>query len=262
MRWRLLFRKFLRKHRRTLRHGGKQHMIRTLLGNTIFALALLPAINQTADAGWYEVTNYTGTIGSYPIHLSLQKYDHFGGDTTLMGSYYYDKHMSPIPIYGKFNGSGQAELCETHTKAGCEFKLEFHGNDANGTWSSHGKKYAVTLKRVASLDDTGDHQQANGVVEIPFWGQTSQHMFVGTYESNQFGVSSIKVVNKRTGKVIQKLESELSDCGAGVTMTIIYENVKMSVNAHGKIEIACSGKFSQPLLYSFKRATGKFESAM
>lgn len=240
----------------------------------IFVLALLLSINQAAIAGWYQVTNYTGTIGSYPIHLSLQKYD-FGGGIALVGSYYYDRHLSPIPVYGKYNGSGQMELCETRTSqltkifkkafasgvdtTECEFKLKFQDNAASGTWSRQGKQLAVTLKLVASLDDGGNDQSTNEGVEIPFWGQTSQYMFLGTYKANQRGTSSIQVIDKRTGRVAQKLDSELSDCGPGTDRTIIYENIEKSVKANEQIVIWCAGKFSSPLFYSFKSTTGKFE---
>jgi hypothetical protein len=37
--------------------------------------AMLLTATSLARAGWYEIGNYAGTIGSMPVHLSLQSYD-------------------------------------------------------------------------------------------------------------------------------------------------------------------------------------------
>ncbi|WP_260435001.1 hypothetical protein [Burkholderia sp. Bp8992] len=37
--------------------------------------ALLACAPAASFAGWYEIANYTGTIGNAPVHVSLQTYD-------------------------------------------------------------------------------------------------------------------------------------------------------------------------------------------
>ncbi|MGX7872355.1 hypothetical protein ACVDG5_005365 [Mesorhizobium sp. ORM6] len=135
-----------------------------------------------AAAGWYHVENYEGTIGSQSVHVSLQTYDSFGSGITVEGSYFYDAKQSPIAVYGKLNGTKLA-LCEISGKkeferilvmgsktpvdtAGCQFSLDIAESGATGTWSKGADTYPVTLRKVASLDDTGD-TKIDGPVEIP-----------------------------------------------------------------------------------------------
>jgi len=114
---------------------------------TFFTILLL-LVAMEANAGWYRVTNYVGQIGPYPVHLSIQTYDWFGGRLNVQGSYYYDKHRSPILIYGKLVGNS-ASLCEIHSAdefdkilhrgskagfdtTGCPLRLVFSNDEATG----------------------------------------------------------------------------------------------------------------------------------
>ncbi|MFK4446847.1 hypothetical protein ABH944_007058 [Caballeronia udeis] len=57
-------------------------------------LCVISFAASSAHAGWYEITNYAGTIGSVPVHMSLQTYDDINrnepGQWRVNGSYYYD----------------------------------------------------------------------------------------------------------------------------------------------------------------------------
>src|SRR3954452_14897305 len=71
---------------------------------------------SSAQAGWYEVKNYVGTIGGLPVHVSLQTFDyinHGEPDQWLVeGSYYYDSRRLPVPLRGKRQPDGSMKLCE------------------------------------------------------------------------------------------------------------------------------------------------------
>lgn len=168
-----------------------------------------------AFAGWYHVENFTGSIGPYPIHLSLQTYDHFGSGITVVGSYYYDTKGSPIPLYGRYN-DGKPELCEiADDKAlekilivgsktvidttGCPFALDVDQSGATGTWRKGSRQYPVTLKRVGTLDDTGD-AKLEGTVEIAFWAQTACDVVFGIYANRGSGICMANQQSEQEGR--------------------------------------------------------------
>lgn len=209
-----------------------------------FATSCIFLLNQNAYAGWYNIINYIGSIGQYPIHLSLQSYE-FGNGTTVEGSYYYDKNKAPIPIYGKYD-NGRLRLCEVLDKTNpneamvidsdvavnaskCEFSLDLMESGAKGIWASENNKYKVNLQTVSKLDDTGSNNVVDRVVEIPFWAQTKKHMFIGVYKNSSSGTScmeKIVIINKSKGSVDQELTFDKVQCEAGLLMTPIYMNVE------------------------------------
>jgi hypothetical protein len=77
----------------------------------ISAISCVLLLSGKAAAGWYHVENYEGSIGSRPVHISLQTYDGFGSGITVEGSYFYDAKQSPMAVFGKLNGTRLA-LCE------------------------------------------------------------------------------------------------------------------------------------------------------
>lgn len=208
--------------------------------STIFCVLLLTA---KAAAGWYQVENYEGFIGPNPAHLSLQRYDGFGSGITVEGSYFYDARQSPIAVYGKISGTS-VSLCEIADDkefdrvlvigsktpvdtTGCPFSLDIGENGATGTWTKGPDKFPITLKKVASLDNTGE-AKIDGTVEIPFWAQTAIHRFAGVYEKSGFLVcmTRLQVIDKKKKKVVQEIRFEGDDCNAGTLMTPIYMNVQ------------------------------------
>ncbi len=207
------------------------------------AVACLLLLSGRAVAGWYHVENFTGTLGPYPIHLSLQFYASFGDGTDVEGSYFYDNKLIPIALYGTHRKDHLA-LCEisdpksfhriiivgTTTPAdakGCTFALDVHDADVTGTWSSAGNSYPVALKRVATLDNTGDDGKIEGRVDIPFWAQTARHVFIGTYvkSDTQVCLAFVTVFDKKSKRPVQKLMFDEKDCTAGLLMTPIYLNL-------------------------------------
>lgn len=156
--------------------------------------SLLFTMVRSAVAGWYQVINYIGQIGPNSVHFSIQKYS-FGPGTTVEGSYYYDKYLSPIPLYGLENDDKSLLLCEVHTPAEydkalihgfkdgsyaarCPIHLSLTDEGAVGRWSDPQRTYAISLKRNGSLDNRNTAQIFDAV-EIPFWGQTEKYAFVG-----------------------------------------------------------------------------------
>lgn len=244
----------------------------------IFAIFCVLLLSGNASAGWYHVENYEGTIGSQPVHVSLQTYDSFGSGITVEGSYFYDAKQSPIAVYGKLNGTALV-LCEISGKkefdrilvmgsktpvdtTGCPFSLDMAEGDATGTWSKGTDTYPVTLKKVASLDDTGD-TKIDGAVEIPFWAETAADRFAGIYTNTDSGtcMAKMQVIKKSSRKVVQEIAFDDDGCNAGMLMTSIYENVQKWVEG-GKDIISVNfrgGGAGYTMEYVFNRPTRKYQ---
>lgn len=209
----------------------------------ILAICCVLLLAGKAAAGWYRVENYEGFIGSAAVHLSLQRYDGFGSGITVEGSYFYDAKQRPIALYGKIDGASLS-LCEIADDkefdrvlvvgsktpvgtTGCPFSLEVDEGGATGSWSNGADRHAVTLKKVASLDDTG-HLKLDGAVEIPFWAETATDRFAGLYTKSDAGIcmTKLQVINKKKSRVVQEIGFDDPDCNAGMVMTPIYMNVQ------------------------------------
>lgn len=213
-------------------------------------------LTGSVHAGWYIVDNYEGSLGTWPVHLSLQEYDSYGSGLNIKGSYYYDKYHAPIPLYGK-RTADVLELCEIHgaeefervmvqgtkksvdTQA-CPFRLTYQGDKLTGHWQQGEKRYAVALKHSASLDNTAEELITGKYVDIPFWGQTPTHSFIGHYQAGTDGIAvdSISVVNKKTGSVDQTIDPQQHQCQFGFFMTAIYQNME-SDNAGKMVWLNC-----------------------
>ncbi|MFK8251672.1 hypothetical protein [Ancylobacter terrae] len=212
-----------------------------------FVLALLPV--SPAAAGWYRVETYTGTVGPYPVTLSLQRYDDFGSGITVEGSYVYDRRQSPIALYGTAEGA-RLRLCETAEAAeiqrilvqglktpvdtaACPFTLDVGPDGASGTWSAGGRNLPVALTRTGRLDDTGAGV-VEGTVAIPFWAQTARHRFAGIYTKSDAGIcmTRLQAIDKTSAKVTGEIAFDRDDCNAGMVMTSIYLNATARA-AHG-----------------------------
>lgn len=240
----------------------------------VFCLLLL---TEKAVAGWYQVENYEGSIGPNPVHLSLQRYASFGSGITVEGSYFYDAKQSPIAIYGKADGSKLA-LCEIADDkefqrilvmgsktpvdiTGCPLSLDLGESGATGIWSKGADKFPVTLKKVASLDNTGEGKIA-GTVEIPFWAETATDRFAGVYTKVGAGIcmTKMQVINKKKNKVVQEIGFDDEDCNAGMSTTPIYMNVEKWVE-RGKNIISVNfggGKFAGANDYVLNPKTRKY----
>lgn len=217
--------------------------MKILLPVTLYTLLCGSAM--AASDSWYVIKNYTGTIGKQSVHVSLQSYA-FGGQTTVKGSYYYDKYRSPIPLYGNQTATSLV-LCEVngdkeyseHIVEGtkydasqCPLKLNTSGDNLQGTWGNKKSTVNVLLKLTGSLDATPLADNATQVIDIPFWGQTAEHSFIGVYEKkgDDISIDKVKVLNKSTGNVDQVIDPQLHNCTFGFYMTAIYQNIEKMDN--------------------------------
>jgi hypothetical protein len=147
--------------------------------------------------------------------------------------------MAPIPLYGKLDEKGNLSLCEIHTDdeyrqiiihgsrtpvdtSTCPFQLAVTHQSANGKWVSGKRNYDVALAETARLDSTQEYRIIVKV-EIPFWGQTDTHSFIGSYEHD--GVK-VNVINKRSRQVIQVINPMEHECLFGSFMTPIHMNIE------------------------------------
>lgn len=148
---------------------------------------------SVAHASGYQVSNYVGTIGEYPIHVSIQSLEKVGGygrGVQCFGSYYYDRHRTPISLYGRQEG-GVLRLCEELNQdkfkqevldgkreidvSSCPFRLSLDGDGLSGKWNNGKSAYRVSLKRVAGLDGPGAD-----VVDRPRESTADIYMHIGT----------------------------------------------------------------------------------
>lgn len=220
----------------------------------ILTVAGLFILSGQAFAGWYHVENFEGFIGDRPVHFSLQKYDSFGSGITVEGSYFYNGERIPIPLYGTVNGDN-VRFCEIANEkefqkvlivgsktpvdtTRCPFSLTVNQTGATGAWHDEATSHPITLRKVATMDDTSD-ATITGTVEIPFWAQTANQMFSGIYEKTASGIcmTTLRVINKASGKVDQEIGFPDDPCDAGMVMTPIYMNVEKFTET-GTVEIA------------------------
>ncbi|CAI1009241.1 Uncharacterised protein [Serratia rubidaea] len=198
-----------------------------------------------ARESWYVVDNYTGTIGKYPVHLSIQSYA-FGSDVNIEGSYYYDHHNSPIVLFGK-EKDGDIVLCEIFSKEDfekyivsgdkynateCPFRITKHGQVLKGEWKNKNVKLDIVLSKFSSMNESNITSK-NGELDVPFWGQTDKHSFIGVYEKDKDGVviNKIKVISKENGHVVQIINIQDKRCDFGFHMTPIYQNMEKFSNS-------------------------------
>jgi hypothetical protein len=222
------------------------------------------------------VTNYIGQIGTAPVHFSIQRYG-FGPGMTAEGSYYYDKYLTPIPVYGLENDDKSLTLCEVHTQEeyekalihgfkdetyaiGCPLHLVLTDDGAVGEWRDSRNSFPISLTKVGSLDDTKGFQ-ISGVMEIPFWGQTEKHAFIGIYQASSPEIPAIKiqVVNKNTDIFVQTLDID-PGCTFGFFMTPIYMNLERSHFRPEEVYLNCysPSRYDQLDYYSLDKKTRKF----
>jgi len=208
---------------------------------TSLSLLLLTCLSLPSWAGWYEVRNYTGTLGSHSVHMSLQTYVWLqqGKPGKVDGSYYYDEHRIPIALHGEQQAENQLALCEEPGKK-CPITLTVTDQGASGTWNDGKRTLPINLQQVGRLDNTDESKQLlEGSVEIPMWSHTKDRMFLGvygvqalaeTYQVPFITMKTIKEVEIKTGRLVRTLDV---DDMAGLLMTPIYMNVEASVQGKG-----------------------------
>lgn len=241
--------------------------------SSLFAVLLL--WSSAATAGWYRVTNYEGHIGPYPVHLSIQEYE-FDRGINVNGSYYYDRKRQPIPLYGRRGDKGVLVLCEVHGAAeekefiwgskttfnasACPFHLASADHSLSGNWTDSAKTYEVSLAQVAALDNTAEELVISGQMEIPYWGQTSRHSFIGIYSrEGTEGHAVVRVVNKVTGLTLQELRPNEHGCVFGFVMTPIYMHTVTDASTRvEQIDLLCDSKVKDYVTYKFNKSANRF----
>jgi len=197
-------------------------LFKSKIAHFLWLLFLLYSGRSMAANSWYLVDNYEGFIGKYAVHLSIQYYD-FGEKNKIEGVYYYDKYNSLIALYGR-QIANEIILCEAselldlekYTMEGerydlnlCPFRM--HKNDANlsGIWKRGDAKLDVKLTYASSIVQNKIVSD-KGYVEIPFWGQSKRHAFIGMYEAGDDGVliNKFRVIEKKSGQTIQTLNPQ------------------------------------------------------
>lgn len=201
----------------------------------ILLLIFLILTTVKTFAGWYEVYNFTGFIDKYPVTLSFQVYDGYYGEPekkhyNITGVYKYDKFNNPIRLVGKFDqNTNQLEINELDTNQNitATFSLDFIKNELNGTWKSGNKELEVNLKLKNRLSDIGDEEFHN--VEILQSNSLKDFYFVGIYSKKGMNLDAqmtgLRIINKKTNKLLQTLGFEEVETPTGNVMTIIYDNV-------------------------------------
>lgn len=216
------------------------------INNILFILILLTSSSfAMSTSSWYVVENYEGSIGEYPVHMSLQMED-TGGEFNVSGSYYYDSHNASITLLG-IKKQENIILCEINSVKDyndfivrglsydverCPFSLTKASEVLSGTWDNKKKNYPVSLRKVSSMDPSSIQGKKEGEIDIPFWGQTSRHSFVGVYEEDKskLSINRVNVVDKNSGQVIQTIDPQKYHCQFGFYMTDIYRNVESDID--------------------------------
>jgi len=204
-------------------------------------LGLLACLPLAAQAGWYEVRNYTGTLGNHSVHVSLQTYRWLqqGKLGKVDGSYYYNKYLTPIALHGEQQTERQMTLCEEPDNK-CPITLTVTDQGASGTWSDGKRTLPIKLQQVGRLDNTDDnHPLLEGIIEIPMWSHTKNRMFLGVYDHHvaedplerpYITMKAIKEIETKNGRLVRTLDV---DDLAGLLTTPIYMNVEATVQDKG-----------------------------
>jgi len=235
------------------------------------AISLLLCQISFAGDSWYRVNNYTGTVGKYPVHVSLQTYT-FGPHTSVEGSYYYDKRHAPIVLYGRETVTSLT-LCETTSKTDfdkyllvgenydletCPFRLTYNDEGLTGIWQNDKTSLPVSLSSTDVMDEN-QIVAGDASIEIPFWGQTADHSFIGVYENSNDSlvIHYVKVLDKKFGTVIQTIDPQTENCDFGFYMTAIYQNVE-TVN-DSTVSFHCySMRDDISIEYVFNKQAGRY----
>lgn len=217
------------------------------------ALTLLFIITS-AEAGAYEVRNFTGTIGDSRVHLSLQSYQVTRSGRrerdVVEASYYADARRIPIPLSGTYTADGRITLCERPPElrqgrtlgqaaphpAECPITLSVTQAQATGERRSGRSVQRITLKQVGQIERMeGGDTLLTGTIEIPMWYHTATHLYLGIYESTEkcpLVMRRLRLINVATGRREVEIPLDEDTCDAGMLMTTIYANVFQSSKPH------------------------------
>ena len=234
-----------------------------VIGNLLFLCA-------QAQAVWFDVDNYEGKIGEGQSHVSLQKKTYAEEGSFIVGDYYYDKNHTPILLYGTYEGS-DIFLCEFNSNGkfepfpkktnfnDCEFRLKVDGDKLVGQWKNKTISHPVELIHTISFDSVGV-EDFEKKIEIPFWGQTREHAFIGIYErvNDEMQINKINVISKKSGKLIQIINPQKYGCGFGFYMTYIYRHIVTENDMTVELHCNRSEYVGNTRFYQYNKKKGKY----
>ena len=126
-----------------------------------------------------------------------------------------------------------------------------------GQWKSESVVYSVELTRTNYFIDNYIEKRK---IEIPFWGHTREHLFLGIYEmvKEEVVINKIDVISKNSGEVIQVINPQLHDCWFGFYETDIYNHVVTEDNTTVELQCNRSEYVGNTRFYQYNKKKGKY----
>ncbi len=224
-----------------------------------------------AYAGWYECYNFEGTIGKFPVTLSMQvRKGYFGKPAkkkfNVIGIYKYNKYNSPIKLEGIFDEHNkQVTLYEvTGKNYSAVLQFGFSEKQCAGIWQNKAtlNKLPVSLMFVSKLLDL-ERKQAFSSVDILQAQSLTRFYFIACYDkvnsADKAVLSELKIIQKSNGKIFQVIDLSKIDDAIGNVITVIYDNLEV-VDAKKQI-VGLSrnvGNDQAPLLIKWNTASRRF----
>jgi len=190
-------------------------------------------------AGWYECYNFKGTIGNYPITLSIQIRKGYFGEKekknfNVIGVYKYDKFNNPINLEGKIDfATNKASLYEiTGNKYTATIEFEFTKGSPQGVWKNLATKKVLPLelKYISQLLDTVAENEVSDV-GILQTNSLPDFYFVGDYSkiagADRAQMNKLNIIRKKDNSIYQTIDFSKINSQTGNVMTIIFSNVEI-----------------------------------
>ncbi|MGJ8659994.1 MAG: hypothetical protein ACSHWV_09070 [Cellulophaga fucicola] len=222
-------------------------------------------------AGWYQCYTYEGTIGKYPITLSIQITEGYFGEKdkkefTINGVYKYDKYNNPIKLIGTLKNN-RVKLYENYAdKESAILEFEFSEKFSKGYWTDlkSKKTLPLNLTYVSKLIDTSEDESFKNV-EILQLNSLKDYYFIGIYSKEQSThkayMSKIKIIKKQDNSVFQVIDFNDLDYSVGNVITVIYQNIEINDLINSKLDIWCDvGRMGGWFTLSFSKEKNKFIS--
>lgn len=217
-------------------HEMTMHILHTALSATIIAtLAHAPVLPAPAPAGAEGV--WQGTIGTMPVIACLH-----ARDSELQGSYYYLKHLVPIPLAEKAPGQpGGGMTLSENLDAPANMQASWTlaspaATRMNGTWKGNGKSFPITLTRLAltkdeQLDSPCGSGAFNGPREKPGTIRTSEARLAGT---------AYQLLTLDVGKHMDAVLTSFNLAGSGPAVSKVNDQLRKRLLAEQDMVFECA----------------------
>ncbi|MFM2477888.1 hypothetical protein [Celerinatantimonas sp. MCCC 1A17872] len=126
-------------------------------------LFLLILCSGTVASALADTLTYQGTLGNYPIMLSVSKY---GSDWNNAADYLYTRYLKQTHLRLEKSGTGLT-LYQYYSEPSEKkelFELHFVGKNLEGTWQNKQTKLPVKLKPTLQSIDDYQHQHLQFIV--------------------------------------------------------------------------------------------------